>query len=33
MKLLEERVLALGQENNLVKNIAELAAKGKKKPN
>lgn len=32
MKLLEEKVLALGQDNNLVKNVAELTAKGKKKP-
>jgi hypothetical protein len=29
MRVLEEKVMALGQENNLVKNVGELA-KGKR---
>ncbi len=26
MRVLEERVLAIGQENNIVKNVAEIVA-------
>ncbi len=33
MRVLEEKVMALGQENNLVKNVAELAGtKSRRKP-
>ncbi len=33
MRLLEEKVMALGQDNNLVKNVAELSGtKSRRRP-